>query len=80
MDHSLAIACLKDELDNVRGNARYLAQGIAAMMLQNASGHGRVRQDVLLRWNRKLREQQASVLSLRSTIKFLELHSKDKND
>lgn len=75
MDHSIAIECLKDDYEQAKIDANYLANGIASMMLRNASGNQRIRQDAILRWNRKLDAKQTKVRSLRATIKFLERHS-----
>lgn len=77
MDHSVAIACLKDDLDLARQDCDYLSRVISQMMLRNASGSHRIRQDSLMRLNRKLTERQEKVLALRSTIKFLEQHNKE---
>lgn len=78
MDHSIAIECLKDELEVARNEATYLAKGIAAMMLRNAQGSERIRQDAILRWRRKLEEQQQKVQALRGTIKFLEKQTTER--
>lgn len=75
MDHSTAIECLKDDLEQARKDTEYLAKGIASMMLRNAGGSERIRQDALIRWKRKLDEKQVRVRALRATIKFLERHS-----
>lgn len=77
MDHSIAIECLKDDLDIARGDCEYLARVISGMMLRNASGHNRIRQDSLLRLHRKLEDRQKKVHALRASIKFLEAHSKE---
>lgn len=77
MDHSVAIECLKDDLDIARKDAEYLARVISGVMLRNASGHNRIRQDSLIRLHRKLTGKQEKVRALRATIKFLEYHSKE---
>lgn len=75
MDHSVAIACLKDDLDAAKQDARYLAQGIAAMLLRNETGPDRIRPEVILRWRNNLDSEQKKVHALRSSIKFLEHHT-----
>lgn len=77
MDHSVAIECLKDDLDIARADCDYLARVISGMMVRNASGSQRIRQDSLMRLRRKLDERQKKVHALRGTIKFLEQHSKE---
>lgn len=74
MDHSIAIAALKDELDECKEKADYLSNGIATMMIGRHGGQ-RFREDTLLRWRKKLENQQTNIHSLRSSIKFLEHHT-----
>lgn len=78
MDHHIAIECLKDDLDIARSDAQYLAKIIAAMMLRNAQGHDRIRQDSIIRCKRKLDSKQEKVRALRATIKFLEQHTTER--
>lgn len=78
MDHHIAIECLKDDLEIAKTDATYLAKGIAAMMLRNAGGSERIRQDAILRWKRKLDAKQKKVRALRATIKYLEQQTTER--
>ncbi len=74
MDHTIALTVLRDELDESKENAEYLASGIATMVLSKLSSK-RIREDSLIRWRKKLDRQQDRIHSLRTTIVFLEHHS-----
>lgn len=74
MDHSIAIECLKDDLEQAKKDANYLAQGISEMGIRIATGE-RIRESVLLRWRSRLADKQNKVRALRASIKYLEQHS-----
>lgn len=76
MDHSIAIECLKDDLEQAKTDSKFLATGIASMMMRN-TGSPRIREDAILRWKKKLDIQRTRVRSLKATIKYLEQHSKE---
>lgn len=78
MDHSIAIECLKDDLEQAKKDANYLAQGISEMGIRIATGE-RIRESVLLRWRSRLADKQNKVRALRASIKYLEQHSTGGN-
>ena len=72
MDHSAAIAALKDELEIRTKDAEFLEEGVAKMKIARLLTPDHIRVDAIMRWTRKLENQQANIMSLQATINFLE--------
>lgn len=79
--HHTAVEVLKNELESVQINRLYLIQGLGKMKNPKLiQFHGKIREDAVLRWERKLEDQTKRADSLLHSIQTLENLDKESTN